>query len=218
MNAAEIARHLDGRKSGATWIACCPAHDDKDPSLGLRDADGKVLVHCYAGCEQRAVITALMARGLWHEQDRQPRPRIVAEYSYTDETGNLLYQVIRTEPKGFFQRRPDGNGGWINRKSPRQVLYRLQEVCESPIVFRAAIGAGRDRIVRQLLTESVLLSISGGVFGLALLLALNTVNLPRIGDHGSAVTADWRVFLFSGCCPWPLYCLRPDSSAPSFPR
>lgn len=72
------------------------------------------------------------------------------------------------------------------------------------IAIRAAIGAGRDRIVRHLLTESVLLSISGGALGLALgilsiriLLALNTVNLPRIGDHGSAVTADWRVFLFS---------------------
>lgn len=59
----------------------------------------------------------------------------MAEYDYIDEAGNLFYQVVRTEPKGFFQRRPDGNGGWINRKSPRQVLYRLREVLESPIVF-----------------------------------------------------------------------------------
>jgi DNA primase len=65
MNAAEIARHLRGRKSGNNWMACCPAHDDRNPSLGLRDADGTVLVHCYAGCEQSAVIAALVARGLW---------------------------------------------------------------------------------------------------------------------------------------------------------
>jgi putative DNA primase/helicase len=135
MNAAEIARHLNGRKSGGSWLACCPAHDDRNPSLSLRDADGKVLVHCHAGCEQHAVIVALKARGLWPEQEPRQYRRIVAEYNYIGEAGELLYQVVRTEPKGFFQRRPDGNGGWINRKSRRQVLYRLREVLESPIVF-----------------------------------------------------------------------------------
>jgi putative DNA primase/helicase len=136
MNAAEIARHLTGRKSGASWLACCPAHDDRNPSLSLRDADdGKVLVHCHAGCEQSAVIAALIARGLWPKQGlHQPR-RIVAEYNYTDEGSHLLFQVVRTDPKGFFQRQPDGRGGWINRKGRRQVLYRLREVLESPIVF-----------------------------------------------------------------------------------
>jgi len=135
MTAAEIARHLHGRKSGATWMVSCPARDDRNPSLGLRDADGKVLVHCYAGCKQGDVIAALRARGLWHDEAPSQHRRIVAEYTYTDESGSLLYQVVRTDPKGFFQRRPDGRGGWINRKSPRQVLYRLREVLESPIVF-----------------------------------------------------------------------------------
>ena len=135
MTAAAIARKLHGRKAGASWLARCPAHDDRNPSLSLRDADGKILVHCHAGCEQRAVIAALIARGLWPEQEQRQRRRIVAKYDYTDEGGHLLYQVVRTEPKGFFQRRPDGNGGWINRKSSRQVLYRLREVLEAPIVF-----------------------------------------------------------------------------------
>jgi hypothetical protein len=49
VKAAEIARALHGRKSGAGWIARCPAHHDKDPSLSLHGADGKVLVHCHAG-------------------------------------------------------------------------------------------------------------------------------------------------------------------------
>lgn len=43
--------------------------------------------------------------------------------------------MVRAEPKGFFQRRPDGNGGWINEKGQRPVLYRLPEVLEAPIVF-----------------------------------------------------------------------------------
>jgi putative ABC transport system permease protein len=72
------------------------------------------------------------------------------------------------------------------------------------IAIRAAMGAGRGRIVRQLLTESVLLSLSGGVLGLALgyfgvraLLTINPGNIPRIGEQGAAITLDWRVLAFT---------------------
>ncbi|HEU5401791.1 MAG TPA: toprim domain-containing protein [Terriglobales bacterium] len=135
MSADSIARALKARRSGAGWMAKCPAHDDNNPSLSIRDADGKVLLHCHAGCGQRQVIEALKVNGLWAERPAKPRRKIVATYDYTDEAGHLLYQVLRTEPKGFFQRRPDGEGGWINKKSKRQVLFHLREVVEAPIVF-----------------------------------------------------------------------------------
>src|SRR6185312_8947072 len=137
MSADAIARALKARRSGTGWIAKCPAHDDRNPSLSIRDADGKVLFHCHAGCGQHEVIEALKGRGLWAERPAKARRKIVATYDYTDEAGQLLYQVVRTEPKGFFQRRPDGDGGWINRKCKRQVLFHLPEVVEAPIVFVA---------------------------------------------------------------------------------
>ena len=72
------------------------------------------------------------------------------------------------------------------------------------IAIRAAIGAGRERIIRQLLTESVLLSLAGGALGLVLgivgiraLLAVNTAGLPRVGENGSVVDVDWRVLAFT---------------------
>ena len=70
--------------------------------------------------------------------------------------------------------------------------------------IRAAMGAGRRRIILQLLTESVLLSVTGGILGLVLgyvglraLLVMSPADIPRIGEHGGAVTIDWRVLAFT---------------------
>ena len=72
------------------------------------------------------------------------------------------------------------------------------------IAIRAAMGANRSRIVRRLLTESLLLSLAGGVLGLAVgvagiraLLAVNPGNIPRIGQNGAGVAVDWRVVAFT---------------------
>jgi 5S rRNA maturation endonuclease (ribonuclease M5) len=68
----------------------------------------------------------------------EPLGKIVATYDYTDETGNLLFQCVRYEPKDFRQRRPDGNGGFIwNLKGVRRVVYRLPEVIAAETVFVA---------------------------------------------------------------------------------
>jgi predicted permease len=72
------------------------------------------------------------------------------------------------------------------------------------IAVRAALGGSRSRIVRQLLTESLMLSIVGGVLGALLgllgiraLLAVNTAGLPRVGVDGALVGLDWRVLAYT---------------------
>jgi RecA-family ATPase len=65
--------------------------------------------------------------------------KIAATYDYIDESGALLFQVVRYDPKAFAQRRPDGNDGWIwSVKGSRQVPYRLPELVEA---------IGNDRLV-----------------------------------------------------------------------
>jgi hypothetical protein len=63
MTAEALAKALGGRKAGVAWMARCPAHADRKPSLAITDAkDGAVLVRCHAGSDQHDVIEALRAR------------------------------------------------------------------------------------------------------------------------------------------------------------
>ena len=151
MTPERIAHELGGaRKSGDSWQARCPAHDDRNPSLSLTERNGRLLVHCFAGCPQDVVIEALRDRGLWPEPERREPPKqnrkararkqdpgpIVAEYIYTDQGGSPLFRVTRHEPKDFRRWRPDGKGGWIaGTKGIPEVLYRLREVVEAAVVF-----------------------------------------------------------------------------------
>lgn len=68
----------------------------------------------------------------------------------------------------------------------------------------AALGASRTRIIRQLLTESVMLSAAGGILGVLLgsggvraLMAVSPAGLPRVGENGGAIGLDWRVLGFA---------------------
>ena len=84
------------------------------------------------------------------------------------------------------------------------LLLARATIRKREIAIRAALGAGRARIIWQLLTESLLLSLAGGLLGLGLgylgvraLLSINPGDIPRIGEQGAAVTLDWRVLAFT---------------------
>ena len=62
MVAEELLRLLEGVKQvgPGKWMARCPAHDDRRPSLSIREAeDGRILLHCFAGCRTADVLQAL---------------------------------------------------------------------------------------------------------------------------------------------------------------
>lgn len=117
-----------------SWMAKCPSHDDSKASLSVgRGDDGRALLKCQAGCAIGDIVAELRLQmvDLFPEKQHGARPPIVAEYSYRDEKGELLYQVVRFDPKDFRQRRP-GPAGWTWKlEDVRRVLYRLPELIEA---------------------------------------------------------------------------------------
>lgn len=105
------------RKSGGSWTARCPAHDDRNPSLSLRPIEGQALVHCQAGCRTDDVLAALDLgmRDLFDESSG-------ATYRYDD--GRVVH---RSADKRFRQSGATQSTGQ---------LYRHAEVV-------AAVAAGR---------------------------------------------------------------------------
>jgi hypothetical protein len=61
MTARDIAARVNARSSdNRRWVARCPAHDDRRPSLSIADGrDGRVLLRCFAGCEIERIVHAL---------------------------------------------------------------------------------------------------------------------------------------------------------------
>jgi putative DNA primase/helicase len=108
----EIAKALGhAKKAGSGYVCSCPCHDDKHASLSLSDGrDGKLLFHCHAGCEQARLANEFKSRGWLNGAGHEPQSKretqraaqaskIAATFPYVDEDGDLLYEVVRYEPK-----------------------------------------------------------------------------------------------------------------------
>ncbi len=157
MTAEEIAAGLpDARRTSNGWEARCPAHEDHNASLGIAEgADGRVLLNCHAGCTFPAIVAALGVKSadlfpppVVAQGTPRKRGKIVKTYDYTDAAGNLLFQVVRFEPKDFRQRRPnpDKPGAWTWKTNGiERVLYRLPEVIRAKTEDRAVFLAEGEK-------------------------------------------------------------------------
>jgi 5S rRNA maturation endonuclease (ribonuclease M5) len=137
---------LDGiRKSGGSYMARCPAHDDSTASLSITEGkEHPVVLNCKAGCQTADILAkiGLTWEDLCNPREQQQQPRgewtpfgeAIAVYDYVDENSDLLFQVLRTVTKQFPQRVPDRtrkNGYRWSLGDTRRVLYRLPKIIEA---------------------------------------------------------------------------------------
>ena len=97
-----LTRLSNVKQTGAgKWVACCPAHEDRSPSLSIRQADDKILIYCFAGCDVDDVVGSvgmslsdLMPESVGH--NHQPTPTVL-----TASTKAELFDVMVGETAIF---------------------------------------------------------------------------------------------------------------------
>lgn len=163
MNIDEILSRFEGveQKGPGQWMARCPAHGDRNPSLSITaKPDGKILMHCFTGCTVEEICQAagLKLSDLMPERPK-PAPaagakkkkdlgKWVCDYVYQDEDGAGLYKIARYEKDGlktFMHLRPDtGNRfGWsygIHDKKNGKLLIKYRCPFRLPRIVEAAKG------------------------------------------------------------------------------
>jgi len=142
MSIDEFVVRIQARRSGKGWKTKCPAHKDTKPSLAISEAqDGRILLHCHAGCPQDDVIAGVekvygISRSELSPAGSHPkRPEIVKTYTYADESGTPLFLIDRLIPKDFVARKPGEPNYGI--QGVRRVLYNLPAVIKSQQVVIA---------------------------------------------------------------------------------
>jgi len=113
ISAADLAQRLGGtEKSPGQFMARCPAHADKNPSLAISEQNGSILLHCFAGCRYENIIRQLSFKGITikNNLDVERSPGLppgvnrrfkgmlyTAHWTYRDEYGEVIGYVVRYE-------------------------------------------------------------------------------------------------------------------------
>jgi hypothetical protein len=149
------------------WMACCPAHNDGQhpggQSLSISLKEDKLLIKCFAGCQTPDIVKSLgltmsdLFIGEKIKPEKSPRAgqakrKIIKTYTYHNLNNQVIFEVVRYEPKSFSQRRPDGQGGYINNlKGVECVIYRLPQITAAiqrgDIIFHVEGEKDADNLV-----------------------------------------------------------------------
>lgn len=216
------------KEQGNGYIACCPAHDDQNPSLSIREADGgELLLRCHAGCKFEDIIAALSEATTsvtsrknegFQNSDEAIRSRAWRDgppttvYTYRDKKGQEVVKVLRWDkPTGDKTFRPLSlqGGNWvIKAPTKHRPLYNLPKVIETQQVFVCEGEKAADAVTTLGLaaTTSMNGAKSAGKTDWLPLANKDIVILPDCDDAGEAYAESVIVLL--QCLPHPPKSIR----------
>lgn len=137
------------------YMACCPVHGDKHPSMSVtvKDVKGteKILLHCFAKCKtadildkmglgpQDLIVNPTPQRGFSGAQKSRGQRKLVARYDYLDQDGHFLFQKTRFQwedgKKEFAWSHKDSSGQWVKGRGGEAVLFNLPVLNTTDLVY-----------------------------------------------------------------------------------
>ena len=147
MDIHELLGKLDKvKKSGQGWVALCPAHDDENPSLHIKDKNGNIYTDCYAGCDPEKVREAI---GLTWRDTVAKKVNLNGRYSnaktnetvwraYDAVTGNHIADHVRKDTKTgktYYWVQPGGKAGLSGFKVRSFALYNIENAEKNETVI-----------------------------------------------------------------------------------
>jgi len=195
--------HENVRRSGDGFVMRCRAHEDRSNSLSAKQADGKILIHCFAGCETDAVVAAIG----WTLKDLflNPKPagvRLVrhsrsssTRYEIRAADGQLVAiheRIPTSDGKKYLWRRPDGSLGLGDQSVHGVPLYRSQDASnwnlDLPVVLTEGEPAADAVIAAGIQAVGTVCGAAAipSLEALAILAGCDVVLWPDADDAGRA--------------------------------
>lgn len=158
------------RQKAGEYRAQCPAHNGEDFNLSFKDGDKALVVSCKShGCEFHQIMEAV-ERATGEKRQRQqtngaysPGQNVTDRYRYTDEQGNVLFEVWRFSPKTFRPHYLNAQNEWTPGlpRNIRRVLYRLPELIAADPKQPVFICNG-EKAVKALLKRGLVATCNQG--------------------------------------------------------
>lgn len=140
MQANELAARLHAKRTAGAWLARCPSHDDRRPSLSISEGrEDRVLLHCHAGCPPEAIAAALglTLSDLFSDSQRSTMPlRTVTRKTKVEQVDEAL--------KGELARILDREEQRIGFRPPALAIFKNE--ARTSVERRLRIKLSRHRI------------------------------------------------------------------------
>ncbi len=142
------------------YMACCPAHEDKNPSLSIKFDSGKILLHCFTGCTLEDILNSLnITKSDLYYDIGMPKSKTKnsTTYKYFNADGSLAYTKTRCDKsdgsKSFYFELPNGAK---SLKGVQKILYNLPAVIGADTVYLVEGEKCAEAVIKQGYTATTL--------------------------------------------------------------